>query len=146
MAPSGLLDGAWVWQDCSMRINLFITELRTGGAERCLTELALGLARRGDDVRVLSLAPLPLPPRNELVERLLAAGIPVESCGVRRSGHLVAAVRYVRNWLRESEPDCLQTFLYHANVVGAIAAEISLRFSGFRAYCVASMIDLSSAP
>ena len=52
-----------------MRVNFVITELFVGGAERCLTELAIGLAETGDHVQVFSLASLPgsqqTPPRDE---------------------------------------------------------------------------------
>ena len=78
-----------------MRVNFVITEMFVGGAERCLTELAIGMAETGDDVRVFSLATLPhgeqhqladrlhLPDSHQslLVDRLQAAGIPVESGG-----------------------------------------------------------------
>lgn len=111
-----------LWEDLQMKIDLLTTELRTGGAERCLTELALGLDAAGQRVRVMSLAPLPLPPRNGLVDRLLARGIDVQSCDVRRAREFVPALRKVRHWLAEGLPDVLQTFLYHANVTGAVAA------------------------
>ncbi|XZE51330.1 glycosyltransferase [Planctomycetaceae bacterium SH139] len=118
-----------------MRINLLITELRTGGAERCLTELAIGLKARGDSVRIMSLAPLPLPPRNELVSKLLDEGIPIQSVGVRRLRQLFSAVSAVRQWMLEDPPDVLQTFLYHANVVGSLASRRDHRwlvFAGVR--------------
>src|SRR6056297_164042 len=118
-----------------MRINLLITELRTGGAERCLTELAIGLKARGDVVRIMSLAPLPLPPRNELVARLLDEGIPIQSVGVRRLRQLFSAVTAVRQWIQEDPPDVLQAFLYHANVVGGLASRRDRRwlvFAGVR--------------
>ena len=62
-----------------MRVDFVITGLFVGGAERCLTELALGLAQRGDDVRVFSLASLPTGVQSLLVDRLKAANVPVES-------------------------------------------------------------------
>ena len=42
-----------------LKIDLVITELFPGGAERCLTELAVGLTEHGDRVRVCSIASLP---------------------------------------------------------------------------------------
>lgn len=44
----------------SMRVDLLITEIETGGAERCCVELAIYLARRGMQVRVISVGPAPL--------------------------------------------------------------------------------------
>lgn len=105
-----------------MRVNFLITELRTGGAERCLTELATGLKARGDQVSVMSLMPLPAGSRDELVERLREAKVPVVSADAKGVGSLPRAIREVRRWLVSDLPDCLQTFLFHANVVGSIAA------------------------
>ena len=42
-----------------MRIDFVITELFVGGAERCLTELAIGLTASGEQVRVMSIGTLP---------------------------------------------------------------------------------------
>ncbi|MCA9161245.1 MAG: hypothetical protein KDA72_23105, partial [Planctomycetales bacterium] len=60
-----------------MRIDLVITELNVGGAERCLTQLAVGLAARGERVRVVSIAPLPSrDPDDQLVRQLTDADVP----------------------------------------------------------------------
>jgi glycosyltransferase involved in cell wall biosynthesis len=104
-----------------MRVDFLITELRTGGAERCLTEIALGLTARGDWVRVMSLAPLPNGSRDELVRRLFRAGIAVSSVDARGVFDLPRAVSRVQRWLLDDPPDCLQSFLFHANIVGALA-------------------------
>ena len=61
-----------------MRIDFVITELFVGGAERCLTELAIRLAVNGDDVRVFSFASLPQGKQRMLVDRLEDANIPVD--------------------------------------------------------------------
>ena len=111
-----------MWDDPGMRVNLLITELRTGGAERCLTELALGLQARGDSVRIMSLMSLPDRSRTELVDRIRESQLDVASCDVQSPVQLGSAVRRVRHWLQQDEPDVLQTFLFHANAVGALAA------------------------
>lgn len=105
-----------------MKVNFLITELRTGGAERCLTELAIGLKARGDQVSVMSLMPFPHGTRDELVEQLRAADVALFSANARGFRSLPRATRLVRNWLTTDLPDCLQTFLFHANVIGATAA------------------------
>lgn len=109
-------------QPTGRRFALFTTELGVGGAERCLTQLALGLARRGHAPTVLSLAPPPPPPRDALVRQLESAGIPTQFIGVTRIGQLPRAQRELTSLLREIQPQLLQTFLFHANVVGAWAA------------------------
>lgn len=134
-----------------MRIDLLTTELRTGGAERCLTELALGLQAAGDQVRVFSLAPLPRTGttdrpslqerlsdegnRDELLRRLLAAGIEVTSGGAESVWSLRRTYAAARRWLEAGKPEVLQTFLYHGNLLGTLAgaaAGVPVRVGGVR--------------
>lgn len=118
-----------------MRVDLVITELFVGGAERCLTELALGLSDSEDEVRVFSLGSLPGAGRRLLVDSLETAGIPVESAHADSPLKLYQAYRRLRDWLYEGRADVCQTFLHHANVVGAWAAPaagVDLLVAGLR--------------
>jgi glycosyltransferase involved in cell wall biosynthesis len=118
-----------------MRIDLVITELFPGGAERCLTRLALGLAESGDQVRVFSIASLPQGEQRLLVDELDSAGISVSSADANNATSLFAASRRLRRWFAESKADVCQTFLYHANVLGTWAAKregIAVRVGGLR--------------
>jgi starch synthase (maltosyl-transferring) len=118
-----------------LRIDFVITELFVGGAERCLTQVALGLAEHGARVRIFSLANLPTGPQRLLVDRLQAAGIPISSGGADRARQFLAARRRLVAWLGESPPDICQTFLHHANVVGTFAAGtagVAVRVGGVR--------------
>jgi glycosyltransferase involved in cell wall biosynthesis len=117
-----------------MRIDLVITELYVGGAERCLTELALMLYRGGDRVRVASIAPLPTGQQARLVQRLSEAGIEVYSAGGARPWQAARAFASLRRWLAADRPDVVQTMLFHANVLGTWAA----RSAGVSA-CVGGM-------
>jgi glycosyltransferase involved in cell wall biosynthesis len=105
-----------------MRIDLVISELFVGGAERCLTELAIGLKRGGDQVRVASIAHLPGEPHAGLVHRLRDEGISVDSAGCDRPRGAVSAFLWLRRWFQQGRPDVVQTMLYHANVLGTFAA------------------------
>ena len=58
-----------------MRIDLVITELDTGGAERCCVELARFLKARGLAVRVIALGPMPTVEQAALLRLLESAGI-----------------------------------------------------------------------
>lgn len=100
-----------------MKIDLVITELYPGGAERALTDLAIGFQERGDRVRVTSLAPLPPPPKNVLVERLRASEIDVQSVNLRGSLSLWTSSRRLSERLRIGRADIVQSFLFHANVI-----------------------------
>ncbi len=105
-----------------MRVDLVITELYVGGAERCLTELAIGLQRGGDQVRVASIAPLPTGGQAQLVRRLHEVGIEVYSAGCAHSWQAARAIASLRRWLAQDRPDVVQTMLFHANVIGTWAA------------------------
>lgn len=132
-----------------MRVDFVITELFVGGAERCLTELAIGLAESGNEVRVFSLASLPdvqqtplvdrlqLPQVQQslLVDRLRSAGISVESGSADSPAKFISAYRQLQTWFDISKPDVSQTFLHHANVLGTFAAKASgvkTRIGGLR--------------
>ncbi|MCG8651646.1 MAG: glycosyltransferase [Pirellulales bacterium] len=118
-----------------MRIDFVITELFVGGAERCLTEVATGLAASGDRVRVFSLGPLPDGDQHALVGRLIDANIPVVSAGARGPLQFAGAFRRLTSWLGQSPPEICQTFLHHANVLGTFAAKragVAIRVGGLR--------------
>lgn len=108
--------------DRPMRIDLVITELFVGGAERCLTHLAIGLQERGHAVRVASLGSLPEGQQAELARRLEERKITIESARCDRSRDLFRARRWLRDWLAQNPPDLVQAMLYHANVMTAWAA------------------------
>ncbi len=119
----------------TMRIDFVVTELFAGGAERCLTELALGVTSAGDTARVFSLGPFPEGDRAVLLGRLRDGGVECSSGGLRGFRTLPRCYSRLRQWLREGRPDVCQTFLYHGNVLGtwAAAAEgIAVRVGGMR--------------
>jgi glycosyltransferase involved in cell wall biosynthesis len=105
-----------------LRIALVITELEVGGAEQSLVRLATGLDPARFAPVVYSLAPLPSPGNDRLVRELTNARIEVHSLNARGWWHFVPAVRQFRALLRRQQPQIVQTFLFHANVVGLLAA------------------------
>lgn len=105
-----------------MRIDFVITELFVGGAERCLTELAIGCAEQGDQVRVASIGTLPTGIQARFVDRLKAQGIEVFSANCDRAIQLLTARSRLRDWMKSDPPDVVQTMLYHANLIGTMAA------------------------
>lgn len=104
-----------------MRVDLLITELNVGGAEKALSELAIGLHRRGNRVRVLSIGSKPEPNRHGLVDRLAGNGVAVEFGGFDHWSRVFAATRWIIKRLSADPPDVIQSFLFHANCLGAIA-------------------------
>lgn len=102
-----------------LSIDLAITELDVGGAERCLTQLACGLAARGWQVRVICIGPLPLHPRDSLLLQLRSAGVQVESLGARSAVELPRVWWRWRCLVKRQRPQLAQAFLHHANVLSA---------------------------
>jgi glycosyltransferase involved in cell wall biosynthesis len=99
------------------RITFCITELDPGGAERQLVRLATHLDRSLFEPQVVCLAeegPLAVPLRD--------AGIPVTCLGARGLRDFAAVLFRLRRHFRQTRPDLVQTFLFHANVAGRIAA------------------------
>ena len=107
------------------RLALVITELAPGGAERCLVELATRLDRSRFSPAVYSLMPPPKQARAALVTRLTAANVPVKCLGIRSPWEYFKAVRLLADEFRQYRPQIVQTFLFHANVVGSRASQLA---------------------
>jgi glycosyltransferase involved in cell wall biosynthesis len=105
-----------------IRIALCITELEVGGAERNLVELATRLDRDTWDPVVYCLKPRPPADEASCVPPLEAAGIPVHCLGMRQIWHALPAIGRLRRRFVEQRPELVQTFLFHANLAGRLAA------------------------
>lgn len=105
-----------------LRIALGITDLEVGGAEQALVELACRLDRSQFETRVFCLASRPKGPGGRLADRLDQAGLDAAFLGANRPAALPRVLAMLIDWLRKTQPDVVQTFLFHANVVGRIAA------------------------
>ncbi|MFT5325122.1 MAG: glycosyltransferase involved in cell wall biosynthesis [Planctomycetaceae bacterium] len=102
------------------RISFLITELDHGGAERALVRIVTELDRSLWEPHVISLSD-----RGPLAEPLEEAGIPVTAIGagrVRSPAGLWRATVGLTRCLKEQQPAVLQTFLFHANIAGRLAA------------------------
>ncbi len=94
-----------------------ITDLDPGGAEKCLAELALGLDRSRWAPAVCCL----LRP-GVVAERLRAGGIPVHALGARSAWSAISSAARLVRLMRRARPVLVHTFLFHANVLGRLAA------------------------
>jgi glycosyltransferase involved in cell wall biosynthesis len=106
----------------SLRIAFCITELNVGGAERCLVELAIGLKRLRHEPSVYCLSPRPVDVAARLMSRLDEAQVPVSFFGARGVRSAPRLLWQLRRQFRAERPDIVQTFLWHANVLGPLAA------------------------
>ncbi len=103
-----------------------ITTLERGGAEAMLVKLVRNLAPLGMRSVVVSLTgPGVYGPELELL------GVPVWSLGLRRGLPDPVALIKLVGIIRRERPDLVQTWLYHADLLGLIAA----RLAGVRPVC-----------
>jgi glycosyltransferase involved in cell wall biosynthesis len=105
-----------------IRLALVITELEPGGAERCLTNLAMRLDRERFEPAVFSLGPRPSAGRDLLVEQLAAAEVPTHFLELTHWSQYLRGMRRLAGLLADWRPQVLQAFLFHANVLTARAA------------------------
>ncbi len=111
------------------RIAFCITDLDAGGAERALVQIVTRLDRSRWEPFVFCLSG-----EGELAAVLRDAGIVVVCFGANKRHHLRVVWRLSRR-LAKLQPTILQTFLYHANIVGRLAgktARVPLIVSGIR--------------
>ncbi|MBI3268666.1 MAG: glycosyltransferase [Planctomycetes bacterium] len=102
-----------------VRVLFAITELDVGGAEKALFEIATRL----DPSRFLPQV-VPLVGDGEVGRWLEARGVPVTPLRMRGKADVGALLRLAR-LLRNLRIDLLQTFLFHANLLGRVAARLA---------------------
>jgi glycosyltransferase involved in cell wall biosynthesis len=105
-----------------IRVALCITDLDIGGAERCLTEIAVRIDRSRFEPVVYCLGPQPSRADGSCVPSLEAGGVEVHCLGGRGIWQFPVVVHRLKWLLVAQNPQVLQTFLFHANFVGRIAA------------------------
>ena len=103
-----------------MKIDLVITELHPGGAERCCASLALYLHRHQHRVRVLSLGERSSPAKARLVEALEGEGIEVQHFGARSISDFPRVRAQLRRAVAADPPELAQAFLWHANLLSSL--------------------------
>jgi len=104
-----------------IRLAHVITGLSTGGAQTALLRLLSRMDRERFEPRVYSLSSWTGPIENEI----RALGIPVTVLGMRSAIPNPFAVLELSRCLRLQRADVVQTWMYHADLVGGIAAKIA---------------------
>ena len=108
------------FESAPIPIAFCITELDRGGAERALSQLVLGLNRDEWLPRVYCLGP-----RGHFADVIEAGGVAVECFGGSGLMSLPRVLVRLTLALRRARPAVLQTFLFHANIVGRIAGRLA---------------------
>ena len=104
----------------AIRITHLITDLETGGAEMMLYNLLSTMASKDFESNVISLSDI-----GYVGGKILRLGVPVSSLkmhrGVPNPLNLLRLVRLIR----KNQPDVIQTWLYHADLLGLLAGKLA---------------------
>ena len=103
-----------------MKIAIIITNLDTGGAETMLLKLLQKIDRNRLKPTVFSLVGL-----GEIGPRIQGLGIPVYTLGMSRSAPNPIKMLRLAWHLRQLQPDVVHTWMYHADLLGGLAARIA---------------------
>lgn len=107
-----------------IRICHIIVGLEVGGAERALKRLVLAGAGAGHEQLVISLTKTGV-----IGSELQAEGIEVAAVGLAGLGSVPKAFLRLRRLIAAFQPNVVQTWMYHADLMGGLAA----RCAGVRA-------------
>jgi len=97
-----------------------ITGLNAGGAEMMLYKLLSAVDQSGFSFEVISLTDI-----GPVGEKIQALDVPVRALGMDREVPNPLAVLKLAGWLRRSRPVVIQTWMYHADLIGGIAAKLT---------------------
>jgi glycosyltransferase involved in cell wall biosynthesis len=102
-----------------LKIAHIITGLNTGGAEIMLYKLLSGLDREAFEPRVVSLTDI-----GPVGEKIKLLGVPVRALGMRRGVPDPRGVWRLVQQLKAERPHLVQTWMYHADLLGGLAARL----------------------
>jgi glycosyltransferase involved in cell wall biosynthesis len=104
-----------------LKVLHVIGDTDVGGAESVLHNVVSRLSPAAFQSRIVSLLPV-----GTIGQRLQAAGFEVDSLGLSRRWTAVPqALRGFASHVRDYRPDVVQTWMYHADLLGGIAARLS---------------------
>lgn len=103
-----------------MKVAFIITGLATGGAEMMLHKLLQNIDHSRFEPTVISLMN-----KGEIGPRIEALGIPVYALGMRRGMPNPWMIFRLVQLLRQLQPDVAHTWMYHADLLGGLAARLA---------------------
>lgn len=103
-----------------VKVVHLITGLNVGGAETMLYKLLSSMDRDYFSLEVVSLTDI-----GPVGERIRALGVPVQALAMRRGVPDPRAIWRLASLLRQDRPQLLQTWMYHADLVGGMAAKLA---------------------
>jgi glycosyltransferase involved in cell wall biosynthesis len=103
-----------------MKVTHIITGLNPDGAETMMANLICHMNSNRFRNEVISLAGM-----GAIGTRLINAGIPVRALELTNNRLDVSKLARLVKWLRTSKPDVIQTWMYHGDLLGGLAARLA---------------------
>lgn len=103
-----------------IKVMHIITTLGPAGAETMLVRVTSGMDNTRFENEVVSLTGI-----LDLAERMQSIGMRVRTLDMKKRIPNPLRVIRLAKWIRESKPDVIHTWMYHANLVGALAARLA---------------------
>jgi glycosyltransferase involved in cell wall biosynthesis len=103
-----------------IKVTHVIAGLDADGAETVLHKVTSRMDQRRFQNEVISLTDL-----GPVAERLESSGVRVRALGMRRGVPSPYHLLRLAQWLKKSQPNVVQTWMYHADLVGGIAASLA---------------------
>jgi len=103
-----------------IKVAHIITDLGVGGAEVMLCKLLSQMDKEQFESMVISLSD-----SGSIGEDISRMGISVKTADMRRLADAPLALWRISRMLKEFDPDVVQTWLYHADLIGGIAARLA---------------------
>jgi glycosyltransferase involved in cell wall biosynthesis len=103
-----------------IKVMHVITTLGPGGAENMLCGIASGMDGTKFHSEVVSLTGI-----LDLADRMQGLGVSVRTLHMKAAVPNPLLVVRLAQWMRQSKPDVIQTWMYHANLTGALAARLA---------------------
>lgn len=103
-----------------MKITHVIAGLSMGGAQMMLYKLLSHSDRTAFAAEVISLADV-----GPLDKKIRALGVPVRVLGMRPGVPNPLGLQRLARWLRQDPPHLVQTWMYHADLIGGLAAKLA---------------------
>jgi glycosyltransferase involved in cell wall biosynthesis len=123
-----------------IKVAHLITDLSTGGSEMMLYKLLSRIDRSQFQSLVISMTD-----HGDLGSRIETIAVPVFTLGMRRGWPNPLALLRLIHILRSERPDILQTWLYHADLMGLLAGKLAgIRSILWNVRC--AYMDLSHYP
>lgn len=103
-----------------LRVAHVITGLGLGGAETMLYNLLANLEGEEHPSLVISLGG-----EDHFAERIRSLDIPVKALDLHPLFPSPLKILQLRDWLRDFEPDLVQSWMYHADLIGGLSAKLA---------------------